>query len=160
MKLNKRSLLICIAIPLLVGAVAAFLTRNSMEVFGALEKPPLAPPAWLFPVVWTILYTLMGISSYLVLSSEADKNEKEGALRLYAYQLIVNFLWPTFFFNFGWYGFAFFWLVLLWILVLLMILRFKDISRLAAYLNIPYLLWLTFAAYLNLGIWLLNTNFK
>lgn len=156
MKLNKRLLLICLAIPLLVGGVAAFLTQDSMEVFGMLNKPPLAPPSWLFPVVWTILYILMGFSSYLILTSEADKAEVDKAIRLYGYQLWVNFLWPTFFFNFGWYGFSFLWLVLLWVLVLLMIFRFKEISRLAAYLNIPYLVWLTFAGYLNLGIWLLN----
>ena len=156
MKINIRLLFICIAIPLIVGLLSALLTSNSMEVFGLLDKPPLAPPAWLFPVVWTILYTLMGISSYLILTSGAGKEEVEGAIRLYAYQLIVNFLWSTIFFNLGWYLFAFFWLVLLWVLVLLMILRFKDINRLAAYLNIPYLIWLTFAAYLNFAIWLLN----
>ena len=156
MKINKRLLFICIAIPLIVGIVAALLTTNSMEVFGAVRKPPLAPPSWLFPVVWTILYVLMGISSYLVLTSGAAREEIEGAIRIYAYQLVVNFLWPTFFFNLGWYLFSFVWLVLLWVLVLLMILRFKEINKLAAYLNIPYLVWLTFAGYLNIGVWLLN----
>ena len=120
------------------------------------RKPFFAPPAWLFPVAWTILYTLMGISSYLILTSGASKADIEGAIRLYAYQLTVNFLWSTFFFNFGWYLFSFFWLVLLWVLVLMMILRFKDISKVAAYLNIPYILWLTFAGVLNLAIWMLN----
>ena len=157
MKLNKRLLILCIVIPLLVGAAAAFLTRNSMELFASVEKPPLAPPAWLFPAAWTVLYTLMGISSYLIVTAETDKVKKEDALRIYAYQLIVNFLWPTFFFNFQWYGFSFLWLVLLWVLVFIMILRFREISKAAAYLNIPYLIWLTFAGYLNLGIWLLNT---
>ena len=156
MKINKRLLFICIAIPVIVGAVSAILTRNSMEVFELVNKPPLSPPAWLFPVVWTILYVLMGISSYLILTSDADREEITAAIRIYAYQLVVNFLWPTFFFNFGWYLFAFLWLVLLWILVFIMILRFKNINKLAAYLNIPYLIWLTFAGYLNLGIWLLN----
>ncbi|MBQ8039514.1 MAG: tryptophan-rich sensory protein, partial [Lachnospiraceae bacterium] len=107
MKINIRLLFICIAIPLIVGLLSALLTSNSMEVFGLLDKPPLAPPAWLFPVVWTILYTLMGISSYLILTSGAGKEEVEGAIRLYAYQLIVNFLWSTIFFNLGWYLFAF-----------------------------------------------------
>lgn len=156
MKINKRLLLICVVVPLIVGIAAGLLTRNSMEVFAAIEKPPFAPPAWLFPVVWTILYILMGISSYLVLTSDADNKEIENAMKLYTYQLIVNFLWPTFFFNFGWYLFSFLWLVLLWILVFFMIRKFYDISKLAAYLNIPYILWLTFAGYLNLGIWLLN----
>lgn len=156
MKLNKRLLFICIAIPLIVGTVAALLTQNSMEVFSLVEKPPLAPPAWLFPVAWTILYTLMGISSYVILTSDADYDEKADAIRLYGYQLIVNFLWPTFFFNFRWYFFSFLWLVLLWVMVFLMIRKFYSISKPAAYLNIPYLLWLTFAGYLNLGIWWLN----
>lgn len=157
MKLNKRLLFICIAIPLIVGAVSALLTKNSMEIFALVEKPPLTPPAWLFPVAWTILYILMGISSYLILTSNAELEEKAEAIRLYAYQLLVNFLWSTFFFNFGWYLFAFLWLVLLWILVFLMIRKFYDISKVAAYLNIPYILWVTFAGYLNLGIWWLNS---
>ena len=156
MKLNKRLLFICVAIPLMIGTLAALLTRNSMETFGSLEQPPLAPPAWLFPVTWTILYTLMGISSYLILHADAEFEEIADAMRLYVYQLGVNFLWPTFFFNFGWYFFSFLWLVLLWILVFLMIRKFDTISRNAAILNIPYLLWLTFAGYLNLGIWWLN----
>ena len=156
MRINKRLLIICIAIPLIVGLVSEKLTGNSMEAFAQLEKPFFAPPAWLFPVAWTILYTLMGISSYLILTSGASKADIEGAIRLYAYQLTVNFLWSTFFFNFGWYLFSFFWLVLLWVLVLMMILRFKDISKVAAYLNILYILWLTFAGVLNLSIWILN----
>lgn len=156
MKLNKCLLFICIAIPVIVGIIAGLLTRNSMEVFAYVEKPPLAPPAWLFPLVWTILYILMGISSYFILTSNAEFEEKADAMRLYGYQLVVNFLWPTFFFNFRWCFFAFLWLVLLWILVFFMIRMFYRISKLAAYLNIPYILWLTFAGYLNLGIWWLN----
>lgn len=156
MKINKRLLFTCIAIPIIVGMIAAILTRDSMKVFESLLQPPLSPPGWLFPVVWTVLYILMGISSYLVLTADADKDEKLKAIRLYGYQLVVNFLWPTLFFNFGWYLFSFFWLLLLWIMVLVMILRFRDINKLAAYMNIPYLIWLTFAGYLNLEIWLLN----
>ena len=169
MKRNWKTLVICILIPLAVGAVAGFLTRDGMESFALLNKPPLSPPAWVFPVAWTILYTLMGISSYFIYISEtqkvnksiSDKNTKENkeksqALSTYGYQLIVNFLWPVFFFSFQWYFFAFLWLVLLWILVAKMILEFGEISRIAALLNVPYLLWLSFAGYLNLGIWLLN----
>jgi len=156
MNLNKRLLFICIAVPLMIGMLSALLTKNSMEVFALVEKPSLAPPAWLFPVVWTILYTLMGISSYLILTSDAEFKEITEAIRLYMYQLIVNFLWPTFFFNFEWYFFSFLWLFLLWILVILMIRRFYNISRIAALLNVPYLVWLTFAGYLNFGIWWLN----
>ena len=152
---NIRLLIVCIAIPLILGFVSSLITGNSMEVFAQVDKPALSPPAWLFPVVWTILYILMGISSYLVIVSGKDE-KKAPAIRIYNYQLIVNILWPTFFFNFEWYFFAFLWLILLWVLVLLMILKFKDISKLAAYLNIPYLIWLTFAGYLNLMIWLMN----
>lgn len=156
MKINKRLLFICIAIPLIVGFVSGLITRDSMEMFALVEKPPLAPPAWLFPVVWTILYTLMGISSYIIITSDASQEEINKAIKLYTYQLAVNFLWPTFFFNFGWYFFSFLWLILLWVLVFLMIRRFYDINKIAAYLNVPYLVWLTFAGYLNAGIWLLN----
>lgn len=153
---NRKLLIRSIALPLFVGIVSGFLTRNAMQNFGELIKPPLSPPGWLFPIVWTILYTLMGISAYLIKISDANAEEKSDALMLYNYQLIVNFLWPIFFFNFEWYLFSFFWLLLLWFLVILMIRRFDKINQSAAYLNLPYLLWLTFAAYLNFGIWWLN----
>lgn len=167
MKRNWKTLVICILIPLTVGTVAGLLTMGGMESFQSVNQPPLSPPAWLFPVVWTILYTLMGISSYLIYVSEpqeknslmkntSENTEKSKALSTYGYQLIVNFLWPVFFFNFQWYFFAFLWLVLLWVLVAKMILEFGAISEVAAWLNVPYLLWLSFAGYLNLGIWLLN----
>ena len=156
MKINKRRVFICIAIPVIVGGVAALLTKNSMEVFQSLNQPPLSPPGWLFPVVWTILYVLMGISSYLILESQVDVSEIQKALRTYGVQLVVNFLWPTFFFNFGWYLFAFGWLLFLLGLVIYMVRCFWKINRWAVYLNIPYLVWLGFAAYLNLGVWILN----
>ncbi len=156
MQINKGLLAKCIAIPLLVGGLSAFLTRDSMRVFTELNRPPLSPPGWLFPIVWTILYILMGVSSYLIIQSGAEEEAVNSALSVYVYQLIVNFLWSTFFFNFGWYLFSFIWLVLLWVLVLIMIVRFYNISRLAGILQIPYLIWVTFAGYLNLGIWLLN----
>ena len=145
-----------IAIPLLVGCIAALLTTDSMKTFATLDKPALSPPGWLFPVVWTILYTLMGISVYLIATSSTAPIERAKALAIYTYQLAVNFLWSIFFFNFQWYFFSFLWIILLWILVILMIRAFWKIDRTAAYLNIPYLLWITFAAYLNLGIWILN----
>ena len=156
MKLNIKPLIKSIALPLLVGLISGLLTRNAMQDFQALVKPPLAPPGWLFPVVWTILYTLMGISAYLIQTSSADPEVKSDALMIYRYQLIVNFLWPVLFFSFGWYLFAFAWILLLWGLVILMIWDFSKISKTAAYLNIPYLIWLTFAAYLNGAIWWLN----
>ena len=156
MKINKKALIIAIAIPLLVGAVSGFISSNSMEQFGQLNQPPLAPPGFLFPIVWTILYTLMGIASYLVFSSNQKQEDVNDALSVYALQLAVNFFWSIFFFNLEWYLFAFFWLILLWILILYTILLFYRISKPAAYLMIPYLIWVTFAGYLNLGIYVLN----
>ena len=156
MKINWKLLIICIAIPLAVGGAASLLTGGGMEVFENVNKPALSPPAWLFPVVWTLLYTLMGISSYLILTSGAGREEVYNALSVYAYQLVVNFLWPTFFFNFCWFFFAFLWLLLLIFLVAAMIREFYKISKPAAYLNIPYLVWLLFAGYLNFTIWWLN----
>ena len=119
-------------------------------------QPPLSPPGWLFPVVWTVLYVLMGIASYLVSVSDAPHEEKARALWTYGIQLAFNFLWPIAFFNLKWYLFAFLWLVILWILILITALRFGRIRKPAGYLLVPYLLWVAFAGYLNLGIYLLN----
>ena len=156
MKKNWKTLLLFIAIPLIVGALAALITGGGMSDFAALNQPPLSPPAWLFPVAWTILYTLMGISSYLVYISDAPSGEIRSALTLYGIQLVINFLWPIFFFEFGMYLFSFVWLLLLWVMVLWTLISFFRISRPAGWLMIPYLAWLTFAAYLNLAIYLLN----
>lgn len=156
MKINKSSLIKCIAIPLIIGGISAFLTRGSMEVFERLNQPPLSPPGWLFPVVWTILYLMMGIASYLVVEADADPDKIASAMTVYIWQLVVNFLWPTFFFNFGWYLFSFIWLLLLWGLVLITTIRFWGVSKAAGLLMIPYLVWTTFACYLNFGVWYLN----
>ncbi len=156
MKIQWKPLLVCVAIPLAVGGLAALLSRDGMNVFASLEKPPLSPPGWLFPVVWTILYVLMGIASYLVFTSGADRKTVGAALRVYGFQLAVNFLWPIFFFNFGWYLFSFVWLLLLLLLILITFARFWKISVPAACLLIPYLIWVVFAGYLNLGVALLN----
>lgn len=156
MKINIQKLSSTIALPLIVGVVAGLLTMNAMDAFDQIQQPPLAPPALLFPIVWTILYILMGISAYLIQTKGTDPAAIQKAMNLYYYQLIVNFLWPVFFFNFGWYLLSLAWLILLWILVLQMIRQFAKLSPPAALLNLPYLLWLTFAAYLNAGIWWLN----
>lgn len=171
MKIQWKPLIISILIPLAVGALSAFLTRDSMMAFGALEKPPLSPPGWLFPVVWTILYILMGVASYLALVAEpsfsndgslpgrvpaSGEGSKDAALRAYAAQLIFNFGWSLIFFNMERYLLAFFWLVILWILILITTVLFYQRSRLAGLLMLPYLAWVTFAGYLNLGIWWLN----
>lgn len=156
MKIDKKKIIKSIALPLVLSAVIGFLTSGSMKNFELLNKPALSPPGWLFPVVWTVLYILMGISIYLVEESSASVKEIREAKRIYYLQLAVNFLWSFFFFTFEWYLFAFIWLVFLWVLIIMMIKQFADISKVAAYLNIPYLIWVTFAAYLNFAIWLLN----
>lgn len=156
MKINYKLLAVCIAIPLAVGALAGFLTSGSMEAFGALNKPALSPPGFLFPIVWTILYVLMGISSYLVLTSGQGKMKIRDAMITYGLQLVFNFFWSIWFFNFGWYLFAFVWLLVLWVLIFNTIASFYEISKIASYLMIPYLLWVTFAGYLNFAIYLMN----
>lgn len=156
MQEKLKNLLLCIAIPVLTGSLSGFLTRGSMQVFRQLNKPPLSPPGAVFPIVWTILYILMGIASYLVFSSGAGQGDIRNALSVYGLQLAVNFFWSLFFFNLGRYFFSFVWLVLLWLLILFTIRLFYPISRPAAYLLVPYLLWVTFAGYLNLGIAILN----
>lgn len=155
MKIQWKKLLICIAIPLAVGGLSALLTQDSMEAFGALNQPPLSPPGWLFPVVWTILYVLMGIASYLVVTAPHTPATAP-ALSAYATQLFFNFCWSLFFFNGQQYLFAFIWLVVLWGLILVTLYRFYRIAPTAGYLLIPYLVWVTFAGYLNLGIAILN----
>ena len=153
---NLKIYIISALIPLAVGALAGLLTRESTEIYSQMvTKPPLAPPGWLFPVVWTVLYFLMGIGSAMVFLTAPCRDRDKG-LNLYVAQLIVNFFWSLIFFNAQAFGFAALWLILLWVLVLLMIIRFWKVDALAAKLQIPYLLWLTFAAYLNIAIWLIN----
>lgn len=155
--LQKTALFIlCVLLPLFVGLLASSLTAENFSMIDQLNKPPLFPPRILFPIVWTILYILMGIASYLVLTSNGDPNDIIDALSAYLLQLGVNFFWPIFFFNLQAFFFSFLWLVLLWILIALTIYNFAQVSKTAAYLMIPYLVWVTFAGYLNLSIFLLN----
>lgn len=156
MKFNFKLFILCLGLPLLVGGLAGLITNNSMNAFQMLSKPTLSPPAWLFPVVWTILYILMGIASYLVLASEDNSDTVNIALKFYIAQLAVNFFWPILFFTFELYLFSFIWLLLLIVLVIITIVLFAQISKPAAYLMLPYLIWLIFAGYLNLSIYLLN----
>ena len=139
-----------------VGAVSGWFSREGTAFFGETAvQPPLSPPAILFPIVWTVLYALMGFSAARV-SMTAASPERNLGLNLFVAQLIVNFFWSLIFFNARAYGFALLWLVLLFLLVLWMTLEFRKADPLAALLQIPYLLWLAFAAYLNYGVWLLN----
>lgn len=151
---NFKALIISILIPVCVGALSALMTKNSINSYKELIQPSLAPPSWVFPIVWTILFILMGISAYIVYVS--DSPYKEFALKVYAAQLVVNFFWSIIFFNLEMYLLAFVWLILLLILIMLMIFSFSKINKTAAYLQIPYLLWVIFAGYLNFGIYLLN----
>lgn len=148
-KVNWKRLIVIIIITFVVGSFFSFFTMNNMDTFKELEKP-INVPGILFPIVWSILYLLMSISLYIVI----DKNRN--SLIIYSIQLIINSLWTLIFFGFGAYLLAFIWIILLLIAIVIMIAKFYNIDKKAAYLNIPYLLWVLFAAYLNLGIYLLN----
>lgn len=156
MKIEWKKLLLCMAIPLAVGGVSALVTRGAMEDFATVKQPPLSPPGWLFPVAWTILYLLMGLASYLVMTACGNPRWKKEALSVYWVQLAVNFFWSILFFNVKAYLLAFVWLVLLWVLILLTLIRFARVRPAAGWLLVPYLLWVTFAGYLNMGVYLLN----
>ncbi len=150
-----KPLLICLAVPLAVGGLSALLTGGGMDFYETVSKPPLSPPGWLFPVVWTALYLLMGYSSYLVWRETAAPGRR-AALRVYAIQLAVNFVWPLLFFRARLFLFAFVWLLLLAALIVVMLRRFDRVSSRAASLQLPYLFWCLFAGYLNFGVYLLN----
>ena len=149
---NKAHLIIAIFIPLAVGVLSSLLS-GSMS-YSAFNKPSFSPPSYLFPIVWTVLYILMGISSYIIYSSNSP--DKRKALTTYAIQLFFNFFWSILFFGLSQYLLAFVWLILLIVLIVVMIYQFYQIQPVAAYLQIPYLLWCLFAAYLNFTIYMLN----
>ena len=139
-----------------VGFLSGWLTREGVDLFNATaQQPPLSPPSLLFPIVWTILYALMGIGAARIYLAPAS-NARSRALLIYLLQLAFNFFWSILFFNLQNYGLAFFWLLALWGLILWMILSFYRVDKMAAMLQIPYFLWVTFAAYLNFGVWMLN----
>lgn len=137
-----------------VGLLSSFLTRENQNIYEYLNMPPLSPPSWLFPVVWSILFVLMGISAAMIYKSQSYK--KGEALRVYGLSLIINFVWSLIFFNMQAYLFSFIWLIILWISILYTILLYFQINKTAAILQIPYLLWVTFAGYLNYMIYYLN----
>lgn len=152
-----RPYVISIAIVLGVGGLSALLTKDNMNLYDYIIKPPLSPPMILFPIVWSILYILMGIGSAIIfVNREEHKKEARSALWIYAIQLVVNFFWSIIFFNMKAYLFAFIWILLLWVLIIMMILQFHKVSKSAAYLQIPYLLWVTFASYLTFMVYFLN----
>lgn len=146
--------IIGISVALGVGLLSSLLTMGNMDIYSQINTPPLSPPAVLFPIVWTILYILMGVSAALVYKS--NDLEKTTALTIWAIQLAVNFFWSPIFFNMRAFFFSFIWLVILDVLVVVMIVLFHRISPLSAWLQLPYLLWILFATYLNFAIFLLN----
>ena len=152
---------LCILVPLGGGFIISMFTRDTMEKFGSFNQPPLAPPAWLFPVAWTILYILKGVASYLIYAKcrdgkKAEKSLAKAGLIVYGIQLALNVIWTPLFFTGGLYWVAFAVLALMWIAeIVLLVLSFKT-SRAAFWCLLPYLLWTTFAGYLNIGIAVLN----
>lgn len=157
LKEKIKTYVISIAIALGVGGLSAFLTRNSMDIYSDIVTPRFAPPAFLFPVVWTVLFILMGISAAMIyLDTSASSPQKKSALYTYALSLFFNFFWSIIFFNFRAFLFAFIWLLVLLYLIIKTIIKYYKINPLAAYLQIPYALWVTFAGYLNFAIWFLN----
>ncbi|MBR7164276.1 MAG: tryptophan-rich sensory protein [Clostridia bacterium] len=157
--INLRNLLrlgILILIPLGVGFFAGFLTQNSREFYAALQKPFLAPPGFLFPIIWTVLYILIGIASYLVYKQGIGKDYVRDALKYYAVSLLLSFIWPITFFRFNLLFGSFWVLLLLWLFTGIAATKFYRINHTAGLLLLPYWLWITFAGYLNLATWLLN----
>lgn len=146
--------IISVAISLGTGGFSAFLTRNSMSLYSEINRPPLSPPSWLFPVVWTILFVLMGIAAAKIWCSNGK--EIDSALIFYGFQLVFNFIWPIIFFNFRAFEFAFFWLIALIVLVGISMIKFYRIDKTAGWLMLPYFVWICFAGYLNYAIWQIN----
>lgn len=155
MKGNLKKLLICLAVPLSAGGLSLWVSGGTSD-YETLNQPPLSPPGWVFSLVWPILYLLMGYASFRVLVSGGDREELQKALGFYAVQLLLNFLWPIVFFSFAAYLSAFFLLLILWVFIFITQQLFQRLDLVAANLLIPYLLWVIFAGYLNLGIFLLN----
>lgn len=155
LSVRMKSLIKNLAIPLITGTLAGFLTNSDVKEFMATAKQPFfTPPGWVFPVVWTILYALMGFAAYVI--ENTSNPRKSQALTLYYIQLLFNFVWSFIFFSANNYLFAFVWIIILWLLIIATILRFKMIKNRAAYVLIPYLVWVTFAAVLNFSVFLLN----
>ena len=153
-RINITELLIFIVSAELTGALSRLLSGNSFEFFETLTKPPFSPPGWIFPIVWFILYALMGFAAYLIYKS--DSKGRNSALVIYWAQLFLNFLWSIVFFRFNLTGLSVAVILALLVMVTFMIFKFGKINTKAAAINIPYLLWLLYASYLNIGILSLN----
>ena len=154
---KSKPFVVSIAVALAVGGLSSLLTSGNMDLYSAITKPPLSPPALLFPIVWSILYILMGIGSALIWNMRANYPAlAKDALLTYGVSLAVNFFWSLLFFNMRAFLAAFVWLCLLWFLIVQTVLKYRKLDKLAARLQIPYLLWVSFAGYLNMAIFLLN----
>lgn len=158
MKIEKTSKIkayvLSILIALAAGGISAVFAMGAMEEYSKLKQPPLAPPSWLFPVVWTILFVLMGISAARVYLKGSPQTKP--ALASYAVQLIINIIWTPLYFTLNLRLAAFIWLIALFIAVIVMIVRFSKVDTVSAWLQLPYVLWIIFAGYLNLSTYLLN----
>ena len=155
-KKDWKTYLFWVALAEGVGLLSGLLSREGSEIFQqTARQPPLSPPAILFPIVWGILYALMGFGAARIAAAPDSRALRQG-LNLFMIQLIMNFFWSLIFFNLRSYGFALLWLGILWVLIVWMIASFRQTDRLAAWLQVPYLLWVSFAAYLNWGVWVLN----
>ncbi len=148
--------LIFVSFPMFVGFIGSLGASNAREIYAELLSPAFSPPSFIFPIMWTVLYLLMGIASYLVFAGNGAFILKSSAMKFYFIQLFVNSLWTLFFFALGWRLFALVWLVLLLFLLVLTMIKFRVLSKAGFYLLVPYFLWVSFAGYLNLGFWLLN----
>lgn len=150
------TLFICLLLPLLIGGISGYATSSAIHSwYISLQKPSFNPPNYLFGPVWSFLYLLMGVSLFVIWSSSHGKKRSD-ALRIFAIQLFLNFLWSFLFFKFNLLGVALVDILLIWVSILTMIILFSRVSKFAAYLQIPYLLWVTFATTLNGAIWMLN----
>lgn len=155
-KQNWKPYVFFIALAEGVGILSGWLSREGTKAYAEMvTKPPLSPPGWVFPVVWTVLFALMGFGAARMYLAEPGGDRSRG-LNFFVAQLIVNFFWSLIFFNAGAYGFALIWLLLLLGLVLAMTRSFWQTDKKAALAQLPYILWLLFAAYLNYGVWQLN----
>ena len=155
--INLKRLLTAIAIPELVGLLSAVITGNIGDTYKSFRQPPLSPPGIIFPIVWVILYGLMGVASYIIFEEIKDRREEQKqALTFYGLQLAVNFIWPIVFFKFEAYTAAVFVIFILLVLVIITAAKFKALSKTAFWLLVPYIVWLLFATYLNIGVAVLN----
>ena len=146
--------IISVSISLGIGCLSAFLTRKSMSIYSEINRPMLSPPSWLFPIVWTVLFVLMGIAAAKIWCSNG--REIDSSLIFYGFQLVFNFCWSLIFFNFRAFGFAFFWLVGLLVLIGITMIKFYRIDKTAGWIMLPYFAWVSFAGYLNFAIWRMN----